>query len=130
MKGLLIIQNDRISTFHFELWYLRQKLRFSFSTSVAITTIIHRRSVWIFLKQIRGECGHTIGGPHRLVRRMLERFGRRLRRVVALDAGNFGGTVRAAILVDVIGVIERYRPKFSFERQNNFVRRLLAILRG
>jgi hypothetical protein len=49
---------------------------------------------------------------------------------MAFDTGDFSCAVGAAILVDVIGVIERYRPKFSFGRQSNFVRQLLAILCG
>ena len=130
MEGLLIGQYDRIS-FALDGWDLRNQRRFSFRPSVTIATAIHWGSVWIFLQEIRGKCGCSVGGPHRFVWRILklESVSQRLRRVVTLNAGDWSSAIHAAVLRDVIDVAEGNLTQLRFFSENDCFRWLLPILR-
>jgi len=78
----------------------------------------------ILYKQFRGQGRGAIGRPRCLVRRMLHSLSGRLRRVMAIDAGELLRAIGAALFRRVLQVIERHLAKLGLLRQDDRIRHL------
>ena len=95
---------------------------------MTIAADIYGRRIWILLKQLRRQSSCAISRPGGFVRRMLDSFRCRLRRVVAFNTGELCSAINAAVLGDVIEVVELNRSKFRLSSQRDYFRRLLSVL--
>ena len=128
MKRLLVSHDRRVRTaFKLDLRNLGQQLWLGISLSMTIATD-SSQCIGIFFKQLRRQSGGAIRRPHCFVRRVLERLGCRLRRVVAFNTGELRSAINAAVLGDVIEVVELNRSKFRIRSQRDYFRRLLSVL--
>ncbi len=105
MECLLVRHRCRlVAAFEFDLRDFRQQLRFRICSRMTISADGPDR-IRILLKQFhRQNCG-AIDRPHCLMRRTLESFGHRLRRVVTIDASDLAGAIGAALFRDVLEVV-------------------------
>ena len=106
MKRLLISHDRRFgAAFELNLWYLRQQLRLRISARMTIGAVVDD-SCRILFKQFSSQRRRAICRPNGFVRRMLQRLGHRLGRVVTINTSDLFGAVGTAILGDVFQVIE------------------------
>jgi hypothetical protein len=128
MKCLLISHYRRLcAAFKLDLRNIRQKLGLGVCLRMTVSTDSPDR-IGIFLEQLRGQSGRAIRGPGGFVRRMLYSFRSRLGRVVTFNASDRLGPVNAAVLGDVIEVVELNRSQLCIRSQRDYFRRLLSIL--
>ncbi len=129
MERLLVGHDRRFrTTFKLDLRNLGQQLWFGIRPSMTIATDIYDRRIWILLKQLRRQSGGAIRRPSGFVRRMLYSFSSRLSRVVAFNTGDLRSAINAAVLGDVIEVVELNRSKFRLGPQSDYFRRFLSVL--
>ncbi len=128
MERLLVSHDRRLrTTFKLDLRNLWQQLWLGISPGMAIATG-SSQCIWILFQQFqRQRCG-PVRRPHCFVWRMFYSFRCRLRRVVAFNTGDLRSAISAAVLGDVIEVVELDRSKFRLSPQRDYFRRFLCVL--